>query len=120
MTLLCNVRFTAIIYSSEGKDEFESMDEAPTDDIDADQSMDGLRLTDQSTVDGLQDSHEPPTEAGLGGLDDDEEEFADELENQEDKKRAISPVTWDVDVHARDDNISVRAVISIVEKCLLA
>ena len=57
-----------------------------------------------------EESHEPPIEAGLAGLDDDEEDYPeDEIPpGLEGRTRAISPVTWDVDVRIKDDdNLSV-------------
>lgn len=67
--------------------------------------------------------HEPPVEGGLAGLDDGEEEdFEDIMEGdaegetdtqniENESKRPISPVTWDVDVHANEDNLSVDSPI---------
>lgn len=87
-------------------DEFESMDDIATGEAEADQSDDEFRDMEPSMADSLLDSHEPPSELGLAGLEE-EEEDEDEFDETERKKHAISPVTWDVDVHAADENISV-------------
>ncbi|XP_067935438.1 YTH domain-containing protein 1-like isoform X2 [Watersipora subatra] len=89
----------------EACDEFESMDDIATGEAEADQSDDEFRDMEPSMADGLLDSHEPPSELGLAGLEE-EEEDEDEFDETERKKHAISPVTWDVDVHAADENIS--------------
>ena len=93
------------------EDEFESLDDAPMDEFD---QLDlSVKETDQSAHEETQDSHEPPNEPGLAGLDDGEEEaYDEEMADEEERKKPISPVTWDVDVH-EGGNISVSTACRI-------
>jgi len=88
-------------------EDFESMDEMAADSSDVNPLGDSLVDDVEETEDCALDTKE---EGGLAGLEGDEdEEFTDF--GEEEKAKAISPVTWDVDVHANqdDDNISVIA-----------
>ena len=63
-------------------------------------------------------THEPPSEPGLAGLSDDDEDYPDDEipPGEEGKQRAISPVTWEVELHATQDdhNLSVCIILHLI------
>lgn len=92
----------------------EAEGQPPEDSIDLNSPLDSSAVVaGTEAVADDDESHLPPIEGGLAGLEEDEEDDYedDDRERGEDERgeRGISPVTWDVDINANpdDDNLSV-------------